>query len=91
MTHSPADIVAAHQYLYYVVGLPIWEDRTYDAYCKRHGICGGGGSDLASSYAPHVVLLAEAMKADLKLIPRPNARQVREWIMLPEPADDGCI
>lgn len=46
----PEQIVQAHQYLYYVLVNPVWSDYEYDMYCAKHGINGGGGSDLASSY-----------------------------------------
>ncbi len=64
MTYSPADIVAAHQYLYYVVATPVWSDHTYDAYCRMHHIEGGGGSDRARDYEPRVIALAKELLDD---------------------------
>lgn len=58
MTHPPADIVLAHQYLYYVLARPVWSDYTYDAYCQRNHIAGGGGSDRAADYDSRIVALA---------------------------------
>ncbi len=76
MTPSPTDIVAAHQYLYYVVGVPVWPDDTYDAYCDLHGIEGNGGSDCASSYDARIVTLAKAIQANpLAYPPRGKPRR----------------
>jgi hypothetical protein len=69
MPSSPAHIVAAHQYLYYVLARPVWSDYDYDRYCSAHGIAGGGGSDRAQDYAPEIVRLAEAM---LRTPPSPD-------------------
>ncbi len=63
MTPSPADTVAAHQYLYYVLSTPVWSDYDYDHYCKANGIEGGGGSDRAQDYSACVIHLAEMMLA----------------------------
>ena len=46
----PEQIVQAHQYLYYILAKPVLSDYEYDMLCKKHGIDGGGGSDMASSY-----------------------------------------
>ncbi len=93
MILSPQRIVAAHQYLYYVLSCPIWPDYTYDAYCKRHGIQGGGGSDLENSYPSEVITLAEAMLTYPATVTVPTTEEVNEWIKLPEPGDDAdkCI
>ncbi len=90
MTHSPADIVAAHQYLYYALGAPIWTDMAYDAYCRHHGIPGGGGSDCVADYAEPVRQLAFAMR-DRRIVAAPTADQITEWLKLPDPTGDGCI
>jgi hypothetical protein len=55
------DIVRAHQYLYYVKGIPIWNDIEYDTFCKVHNVPGQGGSDLAEDYESFIVLLAGIM------------------------------
>ncbi len=99
MIHSPADIVAAHQYLYYVVSTPIWSDRAYDAYCRANGIAGGGGSDLGSSYPPHVKALAHQMSLKPHAFKEPTASQIEAWLQLSDPTflklfgptDDECI
>lgn len=52
--------VKAHQYLYYVVGRPVLSDYDYDMLCRKLGVEGGGGSDLASSYSKEEKELAEA-------------------------------
>lgn len=49
----------AHQYLYYVESHPVVSDYEYDMFCKEHGLFGGGGSDLASSYSPKVISIAK--------------------------------
>ncbi len=77
MAHSPADIVAAHQYCYYVLADTIWSDRVYDDYCKLHGIEGGGGSDRAQDYAPHIITLANEMIASPIDFPAPGPRRRR--------------
>lgn len=58
---TAADIVKAHQYLYYVRTQPIWSDYDYDRFCAAHGIEGGGGSDRECDYDPKIVELAERM------------------------------
>lgn len=55
---TPEQIQQAHQYLYYVLGRPVWSDYEYDRFCSKHGLECGGGSDLASSYTPEVQKLA---------------------------------
>jgi hypothetical protein len=55
------DIVLANQYLYYVLGKTIWEDRDYDDYCRRHGIEHKGGSDCDSHYSEEIKKLARYM------------------------------
>ncbi len=75
VTHTPADIVAAHQYLYYVLARPVWSDYDYDLYCKANGIEGGGGSDRANDYSSTVIHLAEKMLS----------------IVSSSSPDDGCI
>lgn len=47
---TPAQLVKAHQYLYYVLCTPVFSDWDYDMFCQKHGIEGGGGSDLECSY-----------------------------------------
>lgn len=46
---TAAEIMAAHQYLYYIgpsAGKPtIWSDFEYDEFCRAHGLAGGGGSE----------------------------------------------
>ncbi len=54
-------MIKAHQYLYYVLATPVWSDLKYDSFCKEHGIEGGGGSDMASSYSPETVKLADKL------------------------------
>lgn len=68
---SPEDIVQAHQYLYYVHARPIWTDFEYDRFCKKHGIEGGGGSDLENDYPLHVKILANRMRAEPSNFPAP--------------------
>lgn len=76
MTLTSAQFVRAHQYLYYV-GVyqqprmePVLSDHQYDSYCHVHGIEGGGGSDLASSYTAEEVSLAKRLyeRADPEVI-----------------------
>ncbi len=62
----PAQIVQAHQYLYYVLSQPVISDYEYDMYCQRHGIEGNGGSDLASSYPAAIKAIAANMLRDAK-------------------------
>lgn len=62
-TATPEDFVKAHQYLYYVKSDPVWNDFQYDAYCKEFGLQGGGGSDRAADYPPHIARLAEGIWA----------------------------
>lgn len=50
MSPTPQQLVRAHQFLYYVLNRSVWSDYVYDKFCDTHGIQGGGGSDLASSY-----------------------------------------
>ncbi len=90
MTSTPAEIVAAHQYLYYALGAPIWTDMAYDAYCRHHGIPGGGGSDCVSDYADDVRQLAFAMR-DRRVVSPPTTEEITEWLQLPDLSDDGCI
>ena len=47
---TPEEVMLAHQYLYYVVDLPVIQDREYDAFCDEHGLFGGGGSDRGQDY-----------------------------------------
>ena len=49
--YSNLDFVEAHQYLYYVRFDSILSDFKYDRFCSKHGIHGGGGSDLADYYS----------------------------------------
>ena len=58
---NPESVMQAHQYLYYVIAEPIWTDYEYDMFCKAHGLEGGGGSDIASSYSMEVKILALEM------------------------------
>ncbi len=76
MTRTPSNIVAAHQYLYYVLAFPIWSDFAYDAFCKHHGIEGGGGSDSASDYSAEAIELADAMRAQPSAFPPISAANV---------------
>ena len=62
----PEQIVQAHQYLYYVLGTPILSDYSYDMYCSKHGIYGGGGSDRAADYHPSIRVLAERLLKENK-------------------------
>lgn len=59
MNYLPEDIVKAHQYLYYVLGEPVWPDYEYDIYCHGHGISGIGGSDCVSDYPANIIALAK--------------------------------
>jgi NAD-dependent DNA ligase len=52
-------LVRAHQYLYYVKSTPVLSDWDYDLFCKEHGIDGGGGSSLESSYSAEDRRIAE--------------------------------
>lgn len=61
MSSDPKTVIRAHQYLYYVLVRPVISDYDYDMMCARHGIEGGGGSDLASSYSEEEVRLAKKM------------------------------
>ena len=47
---TPQVWLRANQYLYYVLGTPVYSDREYDLVCQRMGLDGSGGSDLDSSY-----------------------------------------
>lgn len=58
-----SDIMQAHQYLYYVRCAPILSDYDYDHFCKRNGLDGGGGSDRASDYPPHIIALAAKLSS----------------------------
>lgn len=60
-TYTPEQTMKAHQYIYYVLSNNVWSDYEYDQFCKRNGLDGNGGSDLASNYPPEVVELARAM------------------------------
>ena len=64
--YSPALIMRAHQYLYYVRGCPIISDYEYDMFCKRHGLEGGGGSDCASDYTEEEISCAMFLMAGQK-------------------------
>lgn len=57
---DPEKIVKAHQYLYYVLGAPVWSDYEYDIYCRDNGADGKGGSDLESSYSNNNKKLAKS-------------------------------
>ena len=59
--YTPEEIMQAHQYLYYVKSVPVLTDYDYDCFCKKHGLQGGGGSDLASDYAPRIIALAASL------------------------------
>lgn len=54
----PAQIIKVHQYLYYVLNDPVLSDYEYDMLCKKHGINGAGGSDMASDYPPAIRAIA---------------------------------
>jgi len=58
---TAADIVKAHQFLYYVEANPVLTDQEYDAFCKRYGIEGSGGSDSRSDYSDFIIALAGFM------------------------------
>jgi hypothetical protein len=60
---TPADIMQAHQYLYYVRCAPVLSDYDYDVFCHFNGLHGGGGSDRASDYPPHIVALANTLSS----------------------------
>jgi hypothetical protein len=60
---TPQQIVAAHQYLYYVLQAPVWSDYDYDRYCRQHGVEGGGGSDCADHYSEEIRALAMRYKS----------------------------
>lgn len=68
-TPTPADIVSAHQYLYYVRVAPIISDYEYDQYCRKHGIDGNGGSDRAGDYSGKIIGLADRMVSTGNPIP----------------------
>jgi len=55
---EPEKWIKAHQYLYYIKGITVWDDQRYDQFCKEHNIFGGGGSDMSSSYDSDVIRLA---------------------------------
>ena len=55
------DIVAAHQYLYYVLATPVWSDYEYDMFCRDNNIDSKGGSDLESSYTEEQKQLARKL------------------------------
>jgi hypothetical protein len=65
MTTEPhaAQIMKAHQYLYYVAGTPVWSDYEYDKFCRDMKLDGKGGSDLESSYTDEDRILAKAFVA----------------------------
>jgi len=72
---SASDIMQAHQYLYYVRCAPVLSDYDYDHFCKRNGLDGGGGSDRASDYPPHIIALAVKLSSpNGKDEPRPSGR-----------------
>ena len=48
---NPLTLIRSHQFCYYVQGTPVITDHEYDELCKKHGIDGSGGSDLAESYS----------------------------------------
>lgn len=47
---NPILWLRANQYLYYVLGKPVYSDKEYDEVCRKLGVDGSGGSDLESSY-----------------------------------------
>lgn len=62
-------LLMAHRYLYYVVAMPVISDSDYDkleSFACQHLPKGSPmhepGSDLASSYSPHIRLLAMTLK-----------------------------
>lgn len=55
------DIVAAHQYLYYVLATQVWSDYEYDKFCRDNGIDSKGVSDLESSYTEEQKQLARKL------------------------------
>ncbi len=74
MSHKPythKEIVLAHQYLYYVLARPIWDDYGYDLFCKQHGLNGIGGSDGASNYPQDIRDLAVHMQNNPEEFPSP--------------------
>lgn len=62
MKCTPEQIVRAHQYLYYVLCEPVISDYEYDMFCQKHGIEGGGGSDIADSYTDFEKDLADQLR-----------------------------
>lgn len=60
---SPSQLMQAHQYLYYVRCAPVLSDFDYDKFCKRNGLDGGGGSDRASDYPPHIIAIAAQLSS----------------------------
>lgn len=55
---KPADLMEAHQFLYYVLSRPVLTDQQYDTFCRRNGLEGNGGSDRAADYRPEIAALA---------------------------------
>lgn len=55
-------VVKALQYAYYILNDSPWSDYDYDMFCSRHGIPGGGGSDLATDYNVHDRSLAREIR-----------------------------
>jgi SAM-dependent methyltransferase len=64
LSPPPAMIMEAHQYLYYVRATPVLSDMEYDNFCKQHGLNGGGGSDMESSYSEGVRSYAQKLLAN---------------------------
>lgn len=64
---DPKMVVKAHQFLYYQ-GRAVWTDHGFDAYCRKHGINGSGGSDRASDYTLAEIALAEQFEKNPQLL-----------------------
>lgn len=56
---NPYQVMRAHQYLYYCLGMPVISDYEYDLFCQQNKLEGKGSSDLESSYTQEEKQLAE--------------------------------
>lgn len=63
-TERANEIMLAHQYLYYVLNMPIWSDYQYDAFCKKHNLNSIGGSDRVQDYSEETINLVLNMLDD---------------------------
>lgn len=83
---TAADVMRAHQYLYYVECRPLWTDREYDMFCCKHRLDGKGGSDNPDHYPRFAIDLAKRLCSDPVLyrrflegdfsLPRPDFQTV---------------